>query len=98
MILKKITVQDQVYDLVTRGGTKSGGRKKLYITNLNGTVTAKVYLYLEDASSNKYYYLGGEVIPTETTLQLDVLAFDSSTYSLRFKTTSSSPNVDIIYG
>ena len=98
MILKKITVKDQVYDLITRGGNKSGGRKKLYITNLNGTVTAKVYLYLEDASSNKYYYLSGQVIPTETTLEFNILAFDSATHSLRFKTTSNSPNIDIIYG
>jgi len=98
MILKKITVKDQVYDLITKGGSKTGGRKKLYITNLNATFTAKIYLYLEDASSNKYYYISGHDLPWEATLEFNVLPFDSSTYSLRFMTTGDSPNVDIIYG
>ena len=98
MILKKVTVKDQVYDLITRGERKTGNRRKLYITNLNGSVTAKIYLYLEDASSNKYYYASGKEIATETTLEVDVIPFDSSVYSFRFMTTSNSPNVDIIYG
>lgn len=98
MILKRITVKDQVYDIVTKGGSISGSRERLYITNTNDSLEANVDLYLEDGGGTKYYYLNGTIIPTNTTLNIEVLPFDSSTYHLRFVTPSNSPAIDIIYG
>tara|TARA_R100000152_G_C6756939_1_gene180721 strand:- start:164 stop:463 length:300 start_codon:yes stop_codon:yes gene_type:complete len=98
MILKKITVQDQVYDIVTLGGSVSGNRKRIYITNLHATLDAKAYLWLEDSAGVKHHFLSGTVIPPETTLEYRILPFNESFYHLRFKTTSATPTVDIIFG
>ncbi len=98
MIIKRLTVQSQVYDIVTKGGSLTGKRKRLYITNTNDSLEANLDLYLEDGSAHKYYFLNGTIIPSNATLELEIIPFDSSVFHLRAVTASSSPAIHIIYG
>ena len=98
MVLKKITVQNQVYDIVTRNGSVPGNKKNIRITNIHSTTDAVVYLYLEDAAGVKYHYLSEVTVAAKTSLTLNIIPFNKAGYHLRFKTTTASPTIDIILG
>tara|TARA_R100001463_G_scaffold83328_1_gene137890 strand:+ start:940 stop:1236 length:297 start_codon:yes stop_codon:yes gene_type:complete len=96
MILKKLTVDDQVVVLVARGGGSLGNFAKCVITNTSASNTAKVSIYLEDASSVKHHFIKSLLIPTETSLMLDINSFNTEKFQLCAVADGTSPLVDII--
>tara|TARA_Y100001938_G_C7805777_1_gene289359 strand:- start:131 stop:430 length:300 start_codon:yes stop_codon:yes gene_type:complete len=96
MILKKLTVDDQVVDIVTKGGNQLGNLSKCVVANTSASNTVKVSIYLEDASAVKHHYIKSVLMPTETSLTFDLFGFNKDKYHLRAVADGTSPLVDII--
>ncbi len=96
MILKKLTVDDQVVTLVEKGGGSLGNFTKCVIANTSASNTVKVSIYLEDQNSVKHHFVKSLLMPTETSLMLDINPFNTEKLHLRAVADGTSPLVDII--
>ena len=80
--------------LITKGGSRAGGIKKITITNKATATSNEILLYLDDGT-NVYTILRTDMPPKTNLVLDDNLSFDASKYNLRI-TTSSVADITII--
>tara|TARA_R100001443_G_scaffold13634_2_gene23653 strand:+ start:7623 stop:7913 length:291 start_codon:yes stop_codon:yes gene_type:complete len=80
--------------LITKGGNRAGGIKKITIANKATATSNEILLHLDDGT-NVYTILRTDMPPKTTLVLDDNLNFDSSKYDLKI-TTSSVADITVI--
>ena len=81
--------------LITKGGSNSGGIRKILITNNHATNTTRVRLYIDDGST-EFNIVKTNIPPMVSLVLEDNLGFDSSIYDLKLETSEAGYDITVI--